>query len=89
MKKNYGINLTMPKKLKGGPFGNIYFVAFFNIHSVADYQKIEGGPFGEKFLKSCTMPDKTERGDSLVSPGNVCYAERRKNVFSLVPRANR
>ena len=57
------------EKRKGGPLG------FFNIHSVAKHQKIEGG----KFLfseKNLTVPKKSERGDPLVSPGMVCYAEK-------------
>ena len=43
----------MPKKTeRGDPLG------FFNIHSVAKYQKIERGPFGDFFEKSLTMPKK-------------------------------
>ena len=60
------------KKPKGGPFG------IFNIHSVAKHQKNAGGPFGEIFFskKSLAVPKKNERGDPLVSPGMVCYAEK-------------
>ena len=32
--------ISIPKTVKGGPF------RFFNIHSVAKFQKIEGGPSG-------------------------------------------
>ena len=51
---------------------------FFNIHSVAKHQKNAGGLFGEKFFrkKSLAVPRKNERGDPLVSPGMVCYAEK-------------
>ena len=39
-------------------------------------KQLKGGPFGEKCFseKSHAMPKKTERGDSLVSSGIVCYA---------------
>ena len=67
----------MPKEnRKEDPLG------FFNIHSVAKLQKIEGGPFEKKSL---AMPEKTERGDPLVSSGIVCSAG---NLFGSVPRAN-
>ena len=35
----------MPKTVTGGP------LRFFNIHSVAKYQKIEGGPSASEFFK--------------------------------------
>ena len=31
--------------------------------------------------KSLTMPKKTEKEDSLVSPGMVCYAEKEEKLF--------
>ena len=71
-------NLTMPKKTeRRNPLG------FSNIHSVAKHQKNAGGPFEEKiFRKKClTVPKKIERGDSLVSPGMVCYAEKQVKPF--------
>ena len=60
MRKKIEKSLTMPKKLKRGPFG------IFNIHYVGKYQKIEGGPFGEKFFsqKSLTEPKKL-KGETL------------------------
>ena len=63
----------MPKKTeRGDPLG------FFNIHSVAKDEKMQGGPFGEKnFRKKClAVPKNIERGDPLVLPGMVCYAEK-------------
>ena len=48
---------------------------------------MQGGPFGEKnfekkFRKKClAVPKKIERGDSLVSPGLVCYAEKQVKPF--------
>ena len=40
------------------------------------------GPFGDFFSKkSRTMPKKTEKGDPLVSPGIVCYAEKEEKLF--------
>ena len=56
-------------------------LGFSNIHSVAKHQKNAGGPFeGKKISKKnsknkcLAVPKKIERGDSLVSPGMVCYA---------------
>ena len=69
----------MPKKTeRGDPLG------FFNIHSVAKHQKNAGGdPLGKKFFrkKSLAVPKKNERGESLVSPGMVCYAEKQEKPF--------
>ena len=68
----------MPKKTeRGDPLG------FFNIHSVAKHQKNAGGPFEEKNSeKKClAVPKKNERGESLVSPGMVCYAEKQEKPF--------
>ena len=45
---------------------------------------MQGGPFGENFFfekKSLAVPKKNERGESLVSPGMVCYAEKQKKPF--------
>ena len=61
---------------------------FFNIHSVAKHQKNAGGTlWGKKFRKKnsekkcLAVPKKNERGDSLVSPGLVCYAEKQVKPF--------
>ena len=73
-----GKNLTMPKKTqRGNPLG------FSNIHSVAKHQKNAGKPFGEKIPKKklSRSAEKIERGDSLVSPGMVCYAEKQVKPF--------
>ena len=77
-----GKNLTMPKKTeRRNPLG------FSNIHSVSKHQKNAGGPFEEKnsekkLRKKClAVPKKIERGDSLVSPGMVCYAEKQVKPF--------
>ena len=69
------------EKLKGGP------LRFSNMHSVAKHQKMQGGPFEEKNFekkiqkKGLAVPKKIERGDSLVSPGMVCYAEKQVKPF--------
>ena len=44
---------------------------------------MQGGPFEEKNSeKKClAVPKKIERGDSLVSPGMVCYAEKQVKPF--------
>ena len=53
-------------------------LGFFNIHSVAKQQKkIEGGLLGKKSRSA----KKNERGDPLVSPGMVCYAEKQEKLF--------
>ena len=78
-----GENLTMPKKTeRRNPLG------FSNIHSVAKHQKkCRGDPlrkknFEKKIRKKClAVPKKNERGDSLVSPGMICYAEKQVNSF--------
>ena len=61
---------------------------FFNIHSVAKHQKNAGGTlWGKKFEKKIPKKNvsqcrkKIERGDSLVSPGLVCYAEKQVKPF--------
>ena len=42
-------------------------------------KKIEGGAFGEKNSnKKSRSAEKNERGDLLVSPGMVCYAEKKQ-----------
>ena len=52
-------------------------------------KSIGGDPLGNFFLKkSLTMP-KNSNGDPLVSPGIVCYAEKKKNFFGSVLWANR
>ena len=58
---------------------------FFNIHSVAKHQKNAGGTLWGKiffFEKSKSRSaEKNERGESLVSPGIVCYAEKQEKPF--------
>ena len=56
---------------------------FFSIHSVAKHQKnAGGGPLGNFFSKkSLAVLKKNERGEPLVSPGMVCYAEKREKPF--------
>ena len=78
-------------KIEGVTFGRKKNLRFSTIHFVGNLRKNEGGTlwWGKNFRKkSCRMPKKIERGDPLVPPGNVCYAENRKNLFSLVPWAN-
>ena len=63
----------MPKKTeRGDPLG------FFNIHSVAKQQKKHQKNFSKKKSRSA---EKNERGESLVSPGMVCYAEKQEKPF--------
>ena len=87
--------LQHPKNPKVGPNFEIFhpfcrkssaFFSDFVTSIVAKLQKNEGGPFDEK--KSHNV-EKSERGDPLVSPGMVCYAEKKKILFGSVPWANR
>ena len=49
-------------------------------------KKIEGGPFGgKKFEKNPHCPKKNWKGDPLVSPGIVCYAEKEEKPFWFSP----
>ena len=65
------------KTERGDPLG------FSNIHSVAKHQKNAGGSFGEKISEKNVLQcrKKIERGDFLVSPGMVCYAEKQVKPF--------
>ena len=63
------------EKQRGDPLG------FFNIHSVAKHQKIEGWNIFYFRKKSLAEPKKIERGDTLVSPGMVCYAGKQEKPF--------
>ena len=70
------------KKLKGGTLWD-----FPTSILSQNIKKMQGGPFeGKKFekkiRKKClAVPKKIERGDSLVSPGMVCYAEKQVKPF--------
>ena len=66
------------KTERGDPLG------FFNIHSVAKFQKIAGGTLWGIFFskKSLAVPKKNERGgEPLVSRGMVCCAEKQEKPF--------
>ena len=61
-------------------------MGFSNIHSVAKLlKKCRGDPLRKKIEKNpkkwLAVPKKNERGDSLVSPGMVCYAEKQVTPF--------
>ena len=76
-------NLTMPKKTERGTlWGFSTSILSQNI------KKMQGDPLGKKKFrkknseKKClAVPKKIERGDSLVSPGLVCYAEKQVKPF--------
>ena len=72
----FGKNLTMPKKLKGGTLWD-----FSTSILSQNIKKMQGGPFREIFSKSLAVPKKNERGELLVSPGMVCYAEKQEKPF--------
>ena len=53
-----------------------------NIHYIAKHQTNEGGPFGGKVSEKMSHnAEKNRKGDHLVFPGIVCYAEKEKNHF--------
>ena len=70
------------EKLKGGPFG-IFQHPFCRKTS----KKCRGDPLRKKISKKksekkcLAVPKKIERGDSLVSPGMICYAEKQVKPF--------
>ena len=67
----------MPKKLKGESFG------IFQHPFCRKTPKNEGGLFGVNFFskKMSKMPNKLKGGTLLVSPGIVCYAEKKEKPF--------
>ena len=45
-------------------------------------KKMQGEPLGKNFFeKKSRSAEKNERGESLVSPGMVCYAEKQEKHF--------
>ena len=65
------------KKLKGGTLWD-----FPTSLLSQNIKKMQGDPFGKKFRKKClAVPKNIERGDSLVSPSMVCYAEKQVKPF--------
>ena len=67
------------KKLKGGTLWD-----FSTSILSQNIKKNAGGPFEENFFfrkKSLAVPKKNEKGESLVSPGMVCYAEKQEKPF--------
>ena len=66
------------KKLKGGTLWD-----FPTSILSQNIKKLQGGPFEEKKFekKYLAVPKKIERGDSLVSPGMICYAEKQVKPF--------
>ena len=68
----------MPKKnRKGGPFG-----LFQHPFCRKTSKKCRGALWGKFFSKKKSRSaEKNERGESLVSPGMVCYREKQKKPF--------
>ena len=82
MKKKFEKKSHNAVKTEGGPFG-----IFQDPFCHKNPKKLKGNPLRKKIPeKSLAMPEKTERGDPLVSSGIVCYAG---NHFGSVPWANR
>ena len=73
------LNSHNAEKLKGGTlWGFSTSILSQNI------KKLQGGPFWEKNFfskKSLAVPKKNEKGDPLVSPGMVYYAEKQGKLF--------
>ena len=67
------------KKLEGGTLWDFST----SILSQNIKKKCRGGPFGENFFfeKKSRSAEKNERGESLVSHGMVCYAEKQEKPF--------
>ena len=71
------ISQCRKKNWKGGLFG-IFQHPFCRKTS----KKMQGGPFGEFFFrKKVSQCRKKWKGESLVSPGMVCYAEKQEKPF--------
>ena len=69
--------------LKGGTLSR------FLTSIVAEHQKIGGGTLWEIFFeKKSHNAEKTERGDPLVSPGIVCYTEKKENFLVQFAKPN-
>ena len=66
------------KKLKGGTLWD-----FSTSILSQNIKKMQGDPFGKIFFrkKKSRSAEKNERGESLVSPGMVCYAEKQEKPF--------
>ena len=72
------LNSHNAEKLKGGPFG-----VFQHPFCRKTSKNCRGDPFGKKlfFEKKSRSAEKNERGDPLVSPGMVYYAEKQGKLF--------
>ena len=76
-KTNFQKKSHNAEKLKGGPSG-----IFKHPFCRKTAKKIEGGPFGEKFRKKKSRSaEKNWKGDPLVSPCMVSYAEKQEKLF--------
>ena len=73
----FGKNLTMPKKTERGTLWD-----FSTSILSQNIKKMQGDPLGKIFFeKKSRSAEKNERGESLVSPGMVCYAEKQEKPF--------
>ena len=65
-------------KLKGGTLWD-----FSTSILSQNIKKMQGDPLGKNFFseKKSRSAEKNERGESLVSPGMVCYAEKQEKPF--------
>ena len=86
LKKNiffiFGKKSQCRKKLKGGTFGIFQHPFCRKTSKKCHWDPLRKKNFEKKIQKKClTVPKKIERGDSLVSPGMVCYAEKQVKPF--------
>ena len=67
----------MPKKLKGGTLWDFST----SVLSETSKNNWRGDPLGDFFSEKVSQCRKKQRGDSLISPGMVCYAEKEEKPF--------
>ena len=83
-RKKWKKSLAVPKKIGNGPFG-----IFQHPFCRKTAKKIEGDPLGKKNSeKKSRIAKKVERGDPLVSPGMVWYAEKQEIFLVQFARPN-
>ena len=80
VKNNWKNGLAMPKKLEGDPLGFSTSILSENCKKIGENFCFD--PLAKIFVsKKSLIDEKNWKGDPLVSPGIVCYAEREENPF--------
>ena len=65
------------------PSGGPGAICIFQHPLLQNIKTMKGGPFGDFFRKKSRSAEKL-KGDTLVSPGIVCYPEKEENLFGSV-----